>query len=425
MKILLIGHTCSPELGSEPGFTWNWAHALSQHHEVDVISHPQYREHTERRLAECPNPNLRIHWVEVPRLLDPWNPAHGGRGLTLHYPLWLRYAFDTARRLHASAPFAVVHHITMGTVSVASPFWKLSLPCIWGPLGGGQVTPPGLLTLFRGGRMMERIRTARIRSLRYMPSVRQSARGYTMALATNDESASVLRGLGSRDVRLLLDSGTRKDWLVEEPLARSAGNRLTLAWCGRLHPSKGLALGFEALAAVSDLQIELLVAGDGGQKEELARRVRELGLGDRVRFLGRISQDEVMSLFRKVDALLFTSIRDSFGSVVLDAMSMSLPILTLDHQGVGAFVPPSAGIKVKVSDHSGTVRALAAGMAAMADSVERRARMGRAAWEFARQQTWEARAIEMTRLYEESLSRRPLLSRGLGMQLAGPGAVGN
>lgn len=43
MNILLIGHACSPGLGSEPGFTWNWAQQLSIHHPVWVVAHPQFR----------------------------------------------------------------------------------------------------------------------------------------------------------------------------------------------------------------------------------------------------------------------------------------------------------------------------------------------------------------------------------------------
>jgi hypothetical protein len=72
MKLLLIGHVCSPHSGSEPSFTWNWAWHLSRNHDVWVLAHPHDRTNIERFLAQCPNPRLAFHWVSVPRWIDPF-----------------------------------------------------------------------------------------------------------------------------------------------------------------------------------------------------------------------------------------------------------------------------------------------------------------------------------------------------------------
>ena len=47
MKVLLVGHACGPDRGSEPGLTWNWALSLSRHHQVHVLTHPQLRPEIE------------------------------------------------------------------------------------------------------------------------------------------------------------------------------------------------------------------------------------------------------------------------------------------------------------------------------------------------------------------------------------------
>ena len=107
----------------------------------------------------------------------------------------------------------------------------------------------------------------------------------------------------------------------------------------------------------------------------------------------------------KARTLSFLPAWDSFGTQVLEAMGHSLPILTLDHQGVGTFVPSEAGIKVPVTSPQQTVADLAAGIRRLALFPEERLKMGQAAFAYARTQTWERRAEHMAKLYEEVLTR--------------------
>src|SRR5258708_5940987 len=105
MRVLLAGHACSPRAGSEPSFTWNWAQHLSHHHRVWVLAHPYDRDAAERFLADHPNANLNFHWVTLPSRIDPWNPRGTGRGLRLHYLLWLQRAYEEAVQLHQAVGF--------------------------------------------------------------------------------------------------------------------------------------------------------------------------------------------------------------------------------------------------------------------------------------------------------------------------------
>jgi len=137
-----------------------------------------------------------------------------------------------------------------------------------------------------------------------------------------------------------------------------------------------------------------------------------------VQFLGHVPWLDMPSLFQSADAFLFTSLRDSSGSVVLEAMAQALPVITLNHQGVGALVPEEAGIKVPVTTPAATVEALAEAIRRLAISPEMRQRMGEVGWRYARTQTWERRAEEMNNLYEECVNSRR------GQSAAGP-AFGN
>lgn len=405
MKILLVGHGCSPRYGSEPGCTWNWAWHLSARNHVWVIAHPHERAAVEASLAEHPNPNLRFCWVTPPRWLDPWNPSRGERWIRLHYLMWQRAALDLAARLHKAEGFDIVHHVSWGTVSRPPLLWRLPIPLVWGPVGGGQVASAGFRRYFGSWWLGECLRTGYVRMAACRPVLREAVRRSALVLATNHETARVLESAGGRDVKLFLDSGLPDQFIPKQCIERKAGPVLKLFWAGRLNPRKCLTIALEAMSQAKDLSLQLLIAGAGPLRHDWEALARRLGLDKRVAFLGQVPYLQMPALYRSADVFVFTSLRDSFGSQVLEAMAAGLPIVTLDHQGVGAFVPPEAGFKVPVTNPEETVAGLSNAIRILAASPELRARMGKAAWTYAKTQTWARRAEKMNEWYQLVVNR--------------------
>ncbi|MGI8958243.1 MAG: glycosyltransferase family 4 protein [Bryobacteraceae bacterium] len=411
MKLLVIGHGCDPNTGSEPGMTWNWAYRLAKTHTVHLIAHPHSRDAVEAYLRNHPNHGLHLNWVTVPARLDPWDPNIGSRGIKLHYIIWLRRAFLFARRLHRGLEFDLVHHVGWGTVSVASPFWKLGIPLVWGPLGGGQITPKALISVYGEAAMLERLRTVRIAALRFSPSLRKSVSKASLLLATNRETRDVLGKLGARRVELLPDSGIPKAYIPAGVHDRSRHKGLTLLWAGRIIPLKCLELALRSVAAVHPrYSVKLIVAGDGSDRPRCEELVTNLQIGDRVEFRGKVDWKRMPSLFVEGDAFLFTSVRESFGSVVLEAMSYGLPVVSLDLGGVATFCPSEAVIKVPSSSPEETVGRFASAIVTLHDSESLRLRMSFAARRAASLHTWEDRVSQMTERYA-SLLEEATLSR--------------
>ena len=133
-----------------------------------------------------------------------------------------------------------------------------------------------------------------------------------------------------------------------DELKRSFGmNGRTLAFAGRLTAQKSLGTALEALAAVDG--VTLLIAGEGDEREPLERRVGELGLGERVRFLGAQPRERVVELFRAADASILSSSWENFPHTVVEALSAGTPVLATSVGGVaevvqdgvnGLLVPP-------------------------------------------------------------------------------------
>jgi glycosyltransferase involved in cell wall biosynthesis len=171
-----------------------------------------------------------------------------------------------------------------------------------------------------------------------------------------------------------------------------------------LEPQKGLAIALRAMAICKYRDSSLLVAGSGTGQAEMEDLARSLELGDRVKFLGRVPHETMEALFQSCDALVFTSLRDSFGSVVLEAMSYGLPAIALNHQGIRAFVPDDAALKVSVNSPQQVISDLANAFDVLGSNPQLKQSMSNAALAFAESQTWQRRAEKMNELYAGTMN---------------------
>jgi len=405
MNILLVGHACCPGLGSEQSITWNWAWYLSKKHKVWALTHPQHRPQIESYLKQNPNENLQFVWAELPSWMDPWDPRGGDAGwgmyrLQVHYLMWQRVVYRMAKQLHREHGFDICHYVSWGTVSLAPSLWKLPVPFFWGPLGGAQMAPLAFRKYLGKGWKNEALRALRVRLRGVARSLKQAAEHSALILATNNETEAVLAAAGAKTVRLFLDSGLPEELLAAEVPVSKSSPGLLLHWCGRLEAHKALPLALEALAQVKDLDVRLEISGEGTEWDHCKALTEQLDLSDRVTFLGHVKRAQVLERFRAADAFLWTSLRDSFGTVLLEAMGQGLPIIALDHQGAHTFVPAEAGWKIPVTEPAETVEALAQAIRRVAADPEDRARRAGAALRFAQSQTWSERVTRMEVLYE-------------------------
>ena len=108
------------------------------------------------------------------------------------------------------------------------------------------------------------------------------------------------------------------------------GNALVFA--GRLGRQKAVDVLLTALADVDG--VSLIVAGDGPERGALERRVSELGLDGRVRFLGSVPRETVLRLFRAGDASVLPSAWENFPHTVVEALAVGCPVIASAVGGV-------------------------------------------------------------------------------------------
>ena len=109
-----------------------------------------------------------------------------------------------------------------------------------------------------------------------------------------------------------------------------------LLYVGRLAEEKNMGILFEAAAQVLDQDHRAVfwLVGDGPYREECAEIARSLGIGDRVRFVGFVDRHEVDAYYEMADVFIFSSMTETQGLVIQEAMSYGLPSVVV--QGGGA-----------------------------------------------------------------------------------------
>lgn len=97
---------------------------------------------------------------------------------------------------------------------------------------------------------------------------------------------------------------------------------------------KNIAVLIESLRHLGDSGLELWIAGrsllDPEHQGDIERRAEELGVRDRVRFLGLVPYADMLRYYRGAVALVFPSFIESFGHPLLEAMAAGTPVVASD-----------------------------------------------------------------------------------------------
>ena len=153
------------------------------------------------------------------------------------------------------------------------------------------------------------------------------------------------------------------------------GRPTQLLTMGRLTQQKGIDLLFRALTQLRDKPFQLDIAGDGPERAALMRLSEELGLNDRVRFLGWVGRDDLPRVFGNADVFVLASHIEGMPNVVLEAMAYARPVVCTRVSGCEELVADRVtGLTVDIGSESQLVAALRE----LLSDAQLRSRMGAA-----------------------------------------------
>lgn len=394
MKLLVSAYACEPGKGSEPGVGWNWVRALVRRgYDVHVITRSNNRENIER-VPAARQPGLTFHYHDLSASARRWKQRRGG--IYLYYLLWQWGAYRLAKRLHARERFDRVHHVTFVSYRQPSFMGRLGIPFIFGPIGGGETMPGRLLrTLSFRGRISEAIRNLGSKFIALDPMMHSAfARAEIIACTTAETVARIPRRYRAKCV-VQLAIGIDEAEILGAPCEPPRSPRLLFV--GRLLYWKGLHLAFPALAqargAIPDLKMKIV--GSGEDRAWLESEACSAGVMDLLEWVPSTPHEEIVREYRESVCLVFPSLHDSGGMVVLEALAAGLPVICLDLGGPGTIATPACALIVPARQFApeDIVRGLANAMIRMVRDEQFRARLCANAAHRAQELTWD-RAVE-------------------------------
>lgn len=168
---------------------------------------------------------------------------------------------------------------------------------------------------------------------------------------------------------------------------------------GRLEPDKGAEQFIEALAAIRDERWTATLVGDGSTRAAVEHLASRAGLGDRVRFAGSATAEELRVHYRRCSFVVFSSLLpESFGLVGVEAMSFGKPVVAFESGGVTQWLDD--GVTGLIVPH-GDVAQLAANVRRLLRGRAERQRFAENARRAVREKYTLARHLEQVRaLYD-------------------------
>lgn len=416
LKVLVIAAATHPDEGSEPGLGWKWVEALAAFHDLWVIT-GKYRNNSEaieRRFQEFPELRDRLKIFYIPWFVPRKNPV-SQFFLRIWYPLYYRYyrqwqrqAFEVARKLYQENQFDLLHQLNMTGYREPGYLWKLDAPFVWGPVGGTHNVPIrfasvlGLReTLYHLGKRI--VNYLQLRYHRRVIVALKRADGFITVTPRERETFLQVTGKGSvvigvnRAISTQKQLSAKRNTTCEKPIQ--------LIWSGVHQSRKALPLALRALALLRGAcEFHLHVLGDGKMTQAWKQLANKLDLNKHCTWHGWLAHKEAVSLLGKGDVFVFTSLGESTPSVILESLSVGVPVICLDHCGMAEVVTPHCGVKIPVTTPKRVIVDLADTIYRLAKNPDEVRLLSEGALIRAREYSWDCGVQEMLKVYQQAVA---------------------
>lgn len=354
-KILLSAYACEPNKGSEPEVGWMWAITLSQlGHEVHVVTRLNNKQNIEELINNKKFKNLYFHYFDYPNWIIKLIKKKSNPHSYVYFFIWQIGIFFSTRPLIKKKKFDFIQHITFVSLRFPSFLCLYNIPFIFGPVSGGDTIPKQLMKEFSFySKFKEFIRNLSNRYIQISPLMNLTFLNSKKILVNNAETKKLIPYIYHHKIEEMLAVGMNNNGSHKIKLDKD-NSVFNICFAGNLIELKGILIVLKTFSSlkVKNHNIKLTIIGSGPYELKFKKAAIKLQIEKDVNWLGKIERDELLSIFNKSDLLLYPSLRDSGGLVVLEALSQGLPVATLNLGGPGEIINNDCGIKIDVNNKS-------------------------------------------------------------------------
>ena len=341
MNIFLGAYACEPHKGSEPEVGWQMANEIAKVMPDDNIY--VITKYNNQDLIEKENypSNVKFFYYDPPKWLTFWKK--GGRGVRTYYYIWMFTAALFMKKQNIK--FDIVHHVTFVNDWLPSFYHLLKTKqnkFVWGPIGSHE----GIQAKFLDGNKRKLIEKIRMFLQFFYRTIDPS-------FHTCKSKADCIVGI-TQNVRSKLNLDTKKMFIAEPAIAMNKSilndikkpkknhENFIILSVGRLLYIKNFKLTILSFSYflknnphVDNAKLKII--GKGSDRKSLENFTKELGIENKVEFIGEIPRKEVQENFYNANLFLFPTL-ESAGFVTLEAMSNYLPVVAMKYGGPQEFI---------------------------------------------------------------------------------------
>ncbi len=373
MRVLIVTETYLPTISGVANSTHSIAKFLvSAGHAVTVVAPSPIME---GKIEEVPG----ISVLRTPAVSDP---LFAGKSMTL-FPLGVPVLFNAMK----TGKFDVVHIQEPGSLGISALFLAkfFHIPTV----GALHTMPQQFASVFGP------LYGAGFSFIHWFD--RTVYRHFDAIMTPTETAAQFLRSLGIRRPVYAISNGI--DIRRYSPQKHKPHAGVVFGYLGRIDRDKHLDIAVRALAK-TDAGVRLVIAGFGRERAALEQLVANLGISEKITFIGLLNEQKIIALYHRLDAFVIPSPVESQSIVTLQAMACGLPVVAADagalpelvHDGENGFLfPPD------------DVASLAQKMNTLAESRPMRARFGRASRRISRMHDKPRVLAKLEKLYRKLL----------------------
>ncbi|NJD99672.1 glycosyltransferase family 1 protein [Thermococcus sp. LS1] len=147
--------------------------------------------------------------------------------------------------------------------------------------------------------------------------------------------------------------------------------------------------------------VTFMIIGDGPERSHIERLVREYGVGDIVKLLGRQPREKVREYLQASDVYLSPTVYEAFGIAALEALACGVPVVANNHGGISEIVEHGRTGLVSHNDHE-----LVQNLMSLIANEERRQEMSKNARKSVKNRfNWETLVLQVLNAYERTMEQ--------------------
>ena len=398
MNILYIAYSCNPFAGSEDKIGWCVPYESSKTNKVYVITKEEQREPVEKYLQSHPLENIKFYYVDIPNF---YKKIFKGFMYSGRLNVWNRRVLPLAKKISADQKIDVIHQITPIEFRAIGDYGKIAnIKFVCGPLGGGESLPNGLKDYAKGHEIIEVVRSGINRWYRFKLRITGKLNRCDYIMFANRETRDFL-GLDG-NVPLVTEIAADEISIEERTVPKDINKELVFLFAGRMVYRKGLELLFDAIMEIPDeWKYIVKIVGTGPELSHLKHRCESNSLlSAHVQFMGAVEYSEMQREYEMSDVLIMPSIRETTGTVLIEAMSQGMPIITINKFGGAILVDENTGWLYSGENQKSYIAGLKNAMVACIVNPKEVERRGQNARKKVKDYTWKRKCDQYEKIYK-------------------------